>query len=604
MLPSLLLVVVAVTALALALMPDDTSDTGLAALQRELRRIPGTELSAEEAEGIRFLREGVKLSRDLYVVFAEQWRTNIFADIAASEQLHFDAAALLLERYGIRDGAQSNPVGVFENPQLQALYDDFRTQGEGAFFVALTTAAALEELDILDRETLLTSTDNEDALLVYRTLLQATAKHLYDLARAFERFSGEPYAPRYLDLFVFDELMAAQGVVRGDALLLRAAPKECGKRTVRSLARRLRLSKPPANIDALRTRLCSSNLDIFGSPVRELRLSGSMVQLQLLKTARAQFPAWVDSNSPAVWTGNTISVFNSSPDGAFLARGESTEALFERVAITPPLPERPGTVWMEAIWRDDEDGTLYGWYHFEPADLPCFPLTAPMVGAAVSFDDGITWEDRGFVIENGYPFDCRLNNGYFVGGSGDFSVILGPEGRYFYFLFSNYNGPADEVGVAVARSAVEDRGQPGTVMKYYGGAWDEPGIGGRVTALLESSTGWRGPRVEAFWGPSVHWNSFLGSYVALINHTNGRNWEQEGIYIAFSRDLVNWTPPDKVLKSNDWYPQVMGLGPAGTDSLAGRFMRVFVGGVSTYLIEFTRRPPQGPDATSYDGRSR
>ena len=573
------------------LLPEEHDETGLSSLETELSRVPPGDLSADESNNLRFLREGLKLSRDLYTVFAALWGSPTFAEIAANEQVHLDATALLMARYGLTDKVASNPVGVFDSPQIQSLYDDLRGQGESSLSLALQSAAALEELDILDRESSMTTIDSDDLLLIYRALLRATGQHLWDLARAVERFTGEAYSPRYLDPFVYEELMAAGGEVSADALLLRAAPKECGKQTIRRLTRRLKLSRSPTSIDALRTRLCSSDIDIYGSPVRELVLSGTQVNLQVLKTSRAQFPSWVDSNSPAVWSENVLSVFNSSPDGAFLTRGESTEALSERRAIDLPLPERPGTVWIEAVWRDPSDGTLYGWYHFEPADLPCYPLTAPLIGAAVSYDGGASWEDRGFVIENGFGYDCSYNNGYFVGGNGDFTVIVGPEGRYFYFLFSNYIGPADEIGVNLARSAIEDRGQPGTVTKYYRGGWDEPGLGGRATAIFTSSTGWRGPRVEAFWGPSVHWNAYLGSYVALLNHTNGRNWEQEGIYIVFSRDLVTWTTPEKVLKSNDWYPQVMGMGAAGTDSAAGRFMRVYVGGVSTFLLEFTRRAP-------------
>jgi hypothetical protein len=145
------------------------------------------------------------------------------------------------------------------------------------------------------------------------------------------------------------------------------------------------------------------------------------------------------------------------------------------------------------------------------------------------------------------------------------------------------------VGVAVARSAYADRGQPGSVWKYYRGAWAEEGIGGRATALFPSSTGWAGPKVEAFWGPSVHWNGFVGAYVALLNHTNGTSWSQEGIYVTLSQDLVEWTTPQKIFESNDWYPQVIGLGQNGTDTAAGRFMRVFIGGVSNYILEFAHQ---------------
>jgi hypothetical protein len=87
----------------------------------------------------------------------------------------------------------------------------------------------------------------------------------------------------------------------------------------------------------------------------------------------------------------------------------------------------------------------------------------------------------------------------------------------------------------------------------------------------------------------VHWNHYLNTYVALLNRTDGAEWAQEGIYVTFSSDLVNWTNPEKLFESNDWYPQVVGLGVGGSDSRGGRFVRLFVGGISTFILEFVRQ---------------
>ena len=138
----------------------------------------------------------------------------------------------------------------------------------------------------------------------------------------------------------------------------------------------------------------------------------------------------------------------------------------------------------------------------------------------------------------------------------------------------------------MARSLVSDRGQPGTLQKLYRDSWSEPGLLGNFTPLFGTSTGWRGPFVESYWGPSVHWNTYLQGYIALINHTKGENWEQEGVYISFSKDLVHWTSPRKLLETNDWYPQIIGLAPDESDSVAGKEARIYVGGISTFVIDF------------------
>jgi hypothetical protein len=55
---------------------------------------------------------------------------------------------------------------------------------------------------------------------------------------------------------------------------------------------------------------------------------------------------------------------------------------------------------IEATYKD-EDGTLYGWYHNEPH--PVCPtresLTAPLIGAVRSPDNGANWHDLGFILQ-------------------------------------------------------------------------------------------------------------------------------------------------------------------------------------------------------------
>jgi hypothetical protein len=319
------------------------------------------------------------------------------------------------------------------------------------------------------------------------------------------------------------------------------------------------------------------------------------IGLELRQASAQPFPSFIDSNSPAFWGDGMLHLFNSMGYQTYRTSGPLLAALDTSVEVALPQPELPGNVWLEAVWYDDAESVLYGWYHFEPATLPC--LTAPAIGAAVSYDHGLSWEDRGLVIENPNDIDCEYDNGYFTGGSGDFSVILAPDRSYFYFFFSTYAGPLEEQGVAIARSGFEDRGQPGTLSNYYLGDWAEPGIGGRATPLFASSTGWRGPEVEAFWGPSIHWNAYIQRFVMLLNRAGGFGWQQEGVYITFSENLESWSQPEKLVHGGGWYPQVIGLAEAETDSLAGQTMRFYQGGLSCYELEFSWPPVSEPAAS-------
>jgi hypothetical protein len=262
-------------------------------------------------------------------------------------------------------------------------------------------------------------------------------------------------------------------------------------------------------------------------------------------------------------------------------------------------------VWFEAVWRDD-DGTLFLWYHNEPGGI-CKgnSLTAPRVGAAISRDGGVTVEDLGIVLESGDPVDCSSKNGFFAGGHGDVSVILDRESKFFYIFFTNYGGPIWEQGVSVARMAFEDRTRPvGAVFKQYGMDWSEPGIGGRVTPIFPASESWQRSDTDSFWGPSVHWNTHLGQFVVLMNRACCKSgWPQEGIYLAFNSDLSQpwwWSTPRRLLTktqiswSPGYYPQVLGLDPGETDSVAGRVARLYVHGRSDWEIVFDR-PEEAPE---------
>jgi hypothetical protein len=249
-----------------------------------------------------------------------------------------------------------------------------------------------------------------------------------------------------------------------------------------------------------------------------------------------------------------------------------------------PVLDRPGGLWLESVWLDPSDGTLYGWYHFEPLDLEC--STMPIIGAAVSYDDGLTWDDRGFVISNPYPIDCDYDNGSMAGGAGDFSVILDADSKYFYFMFSNYGGPIEQQGIAIARSPFEDRGQPGSLENYYEGAWDQPSLDGDATPLFTTSTGWKGPFIDAYWGPSVQWNTYLNAYVAVLNRTEGEQYAEEGVYLSFSHDLLHWSEPEKVFDGGQWYGETLGLGPGESDSLAGKVMLFYIHGTAFGVLTF------------------
>ena len=317
---------------------------------------------------------------------------------------------------------------------------------------------------------------------------------------------------------------------------------------------------------------------------------------------RVEMPQEVDSNSPAFWRDGRLFWFGSH-GRPWLSEGPSQFGPWVTREVDL-VTANAWPHWLESVWPETDD-LLWGWYHAEPVGMfPNSTLTAPKIGAVISTDGGRTLRDLGIILDAGDPPDRWAMNGYFAGGHGDFSVLPDRERKYFYFFFDNYAGPAAGQGVCIARMAWEDRANPlGKVWKYHDGAWNEAGVGGKVTPIYPVTRRWQMRDPDAFWGPSVHWNTELNLYVMLLNRAQGEpGWSQEGVYVSFSPDLSRpelWSTPRKLIDKTDFpgwyffYPQVMGLGPGETDRESGARARLYVGGISEWELEFVA-PPRAP----------
>ncbi len=303
------------------------------------------------------------------------------------------------------------------------------------------------------------------------------------------------------------------------------------------------------------------------------------------------FPGVSDSNSPVHWRNGQMIVFNS--DGMPIrSEGTAVENL-RRVRAVQLNTYQNRPLWIESTYLDT-DGTLYAWYHHEVYSY-CEGnyLTAPEIGMMVSHDNGINFRDFGIILTSGEQSDCAAENGYFAGGNGDFSVLLDEDKKYFHIYYSNYAGSLSSQGIAVARLAFADRLDPvGQVWKNYGGEWNEPGLGGFSEAVFPAKVSWVRADADAFWGPSLHYNTYLNKYVMLMNRACCEpGWPPEGIYVSYSSDLADpksWSPPQQILSNVGWYPMVIGLGVEETDKRAGQTARLFVGSDSRWVLNFRR----------------
>ena len=342
----------------------------------------------------------------------------------------------------------------------------------------------------------------------------------------------------------------------------------------------------------------------------------------LIPAAEISLPGPADSNSPFVWNldGSQVQVFTSIDGQVQQASGPTAFTVGTPTAVAWVLPP-PGGSWMESVVRDQD--VLYGYYHSEVTSPDCDNngRVRPRIGAARSTDEGRTWEDLGVILESSELSFCDTPNQYDDGGVGDFSVILDADRTYLYVLYSAYGPSLASQGVSIARMAWADRDEPeGALAVWQSGLW----LPASASTDSDGATAWTYPAgtpiyparrswhsadgiADAFWGPSIHWNTYLRQYVMLLNHTSTVAFNQEGIYVGFTArldDPGSWTAPQKVLSGGGWYPEVLGLDPAsGTDKEAGQEARFYMTGHSSALIRFERLPVTSPLRKKSQGRS-
>ena len=166
-------------------------------------------LSEVEIHSLMLMREEEKLARDVYTVLYEVYGAQIFLNIMASEQIHFDQIGVLIERYGLEDPALA--PGVYTDAHIQELYDMLIAMGLTSLENAYRVGAIIEEVDILDFVHFLEDDelDNPDIVKVYTNLMNASENHLRGYVNCLLSI-GVVYEPGYLTLEQYAAILAEE----------------------------------------------------------------------------------------------------------------------------------------------------------------------------------------------------------------------------------------------------------------------------------------------------------------------------------------------------------------------------------------------------------
>ncbi len=168
------------------------------------------------------------------------------------------------------------------------------------------------------------------------------------------------------------------------------------------------------------------------------------------------------------------------------------------------------------------------------------------IGIAVSKDNGNTFQKLGPAI-TGRPEDAKWKGT--AQGNGDPTLCVDHTGKWLlcYYTEHSRSDPLTKekrsVITCVARSPISEKGRPGTWKKYYDGQFDEPGLGGKDSQVMNC------------WAPNVTYLGNLKRYIIVGN--------RGAVGFASSSDGLKWSKPTPLLSVDDlpvgefaWHPSL------------------------------------------------
>jgi hypothetical protein len=162
-------------------------------------------LSDLEVSYLNFVREEEKLARDVYLLMYETWNAEIFTRIAVSEQQHMDTMLKMLDKYGLPDPA-STERGVFNDEELQGLYDFLVAKGDDSYIDGLEVGVIIEETDIDDIQEAIENTFHVDLVTTYEHLIEGSKNHLRAFVDTLEK-QGVTAESQVISQELFDAIM-------------------------------------------------------------------------------------------------------------------------------------------------------------------------------------------------------------------------------------------------------------------------------------------------------------------------------------------------------------------------------------------------------------
>ena len=119
-----------------------------------------------------------------------------------------DQILVLLEKYNVPDPA-SPDRGIFNNSDLQLLYNELIAKSAKSLLDAMMVGATIEDLDIRDLDRAISMTSKTDIITTYDFLKCGSRNHM----RAYSgqvSSNGDTYIPQYITQEEYDQIISSE----------------------------------------------------------------------------------------------------------------------------------------------------------------------------------------------------------------------------------------------------------------------------------------------------------------------------------------------------------------------------------------------------------
>ncbi|RLP83784.1 hypothetical protein D9V34_02955 [Mycetocola lacteus] len=284
---------------------------------------------------------------------------------------------------------------------------------------------------------------------------------------------------------------------------------------------------------------------------------------------------------------------------------------------------------LAGVWVDPDSGDWYGLVHNEFTPAPFGDrMHYDAIDYAVSTDQGKTWAIKDQVLtspfgtERGDTATFPADNYYY--GDGDQRLFVDNASGYFYVFYASRTiaKPGVEKGQTwmqhVARAPIAQKMAPNSWQKWYDGAWQEPGTGGKESNIIPADgngPGYTAPKddydptrpgsqpaqVAAGTLPddsqltvmNIAWSAYLGKYIGTPQNSLAQDTEtQTPLHFYATDDLATqkWTDMGTVESNKNaaWYRWLLDSGSRTSGTILGKTFRSYCSfECSTFTSEYS-----------------